>query len=63
MRNTFKEMTDNEDQKANDLRGDWLCSHSEARGRRIFKGVTYVRENVGERQIAKELGLSGPSFV
>lgn len=53
LRKTFKEMTDDEDRKANDLRRDWLCSHSEARCRRIFKDVTNARETVGKGRLQK----------
>lgn len=55
----FKEMSDNEEQKENEL----SFSHLEPCGRRKYKVMTNVRDNYGKRQVTKEFGLYGPNFA
>lgn len=55
----FKEMSDNEEQKENEL----SFSHLEPCGRRKYKVMTNVCDNYGKRQVTKEFGLYGPNFA
>lgn len=55
----FKEMSDNEEQKENEL----SFSQLEQCGRRKYKVMTNVRDNYGKRQVTKELDCMVPILL